>query len=210
MRLALFTTSVLALYGCTKEASPPVVEHSEVRLGAREEVRVVAASPPEVASPAQEPPPHVPETSPTEPADIGAHRPQKRAEARPEPSGKSSRRCVGRPRPAPKPPRAACCYPSKAPLVAAMNAVRPRLSSCVALMTEDEAVVPLRIAVGPSGAPDEICTDAPPQRNPRFVQCVLEAVQSARFPALSPEDEELCGLLKLSYPLRFEKPAPTP
>jgi hypothetical protein len=152
----------------------------------------------------------VPETSPTETADIEEHRPQKRAEARPEPSGKAPQRCVGRPRPAPKPARAACCYPSKAPLVAAMNAVRPRLSGCVALMTEDEAVVPLRIAVGPSGAPDEVGTDALPHRDPRFVQCVLEAVQSARFPASSREDEALCGLLELSYPLRFEKAPPVP
>jgi hypothetical protein len=95
-------------------------------------------------------------------------------------------------------------------VVAAMSAVRPSLSKCVALMTEDEAVVRLRIAVGPSGAPDEVCTDAPPERSPRFVQCVLEAVQTARFPSSSPEQEELCGLLKLSYPLRFEKAPPTP
>jgi hypothetical protein len=91
-----------------------------------------------------------------------------------------------------------------------MSAVRPSLSPCVALLHDDLDTVAVRIAVGPSGVPDEVCIDALPQRSPSFVQCVLHAVQSARFPASSPEQEDLCGTLKLVYPLRFEKPRPTP
>lgn len=196
-------TSVLVLCGCTKAAAPPVLEHSEVRLPVGEDA--VSASTKEAGSRAPEPPPRLAETSPNEPAEIGAHDPHPRSEAVPEASGKTPQACIGKPRPEPKAPRAACCYPSKAPLVAAMSAVRPHLSKCVVLMTEDVETVLVRIAVGPSGSPDEVCTDALPQRGATFVQCVLHAVQSARFPATPPEQEELCGSLMLSYPLRFEK-----
>ena len=126
------------------------------------------------------------------------------------PEGPSKTVCVGKARPA-RPAAATCCYPAMEPIRAAMRALRPRFVECLTRHGDPEGRVLLRIAVGTSGEPDEVCGESTiVDPSGAFLRCVVEAARAARLPASSDAQERVCGSMRLAYPVQFSRSISSP
>lgn len=126
------------------------------------------------------------------------------------PEGPSRTVCVGKARP-PRPSAATCCYPAMEPIRAAMRALNPRFAACLTRHGDPEGRVLLRIAVGTSGEPDEVCGESTiVDPSGAFLRCVVEAARAARLPESSDAQERVCGSMRLAYPVQFSRSKSVP
>lgn len=112
--------------------------------------------------------------------------------------------CSGHARPAP-PREATCCYPARETLLAPIRAVHPSLRACYEALAEPRSStsVAVKFHVSAAGDVDEACTEESPEVPVALTRCVLEAIREARYPARSADDVKLCGLMEVTYPVRF-------
>lgn len=121
------------------------------------------------------------------------------------PEGPARTVCVGKARPS-RPSAATCCYPAMEPIRAAMRALQPRFAECLTRHGDPEGRVLLRIAVGTSGEPDEVCGESTiVDPTGAFLRCVVDAARAARLPESSDAQERVCGSMRLAYPIQFSR-----
>lgn len=97
------------------------------------------------------------------------------------------------------------------PIRAAMRALNPRFAECLTRHGDPEGRVLLRIAVGTSGEPDEVCGESTiVDPSGAFLRCVVEAARALRLPESSDAQERVCGSMRLAYPVQFSRSKSSP
>lgn len=116
--------------------------------------------------------------------------------------------CIGAVTSKKDPPRkASCCYPAMEALKRPIRAVFPALRACYEARKKREAEgrVVFTFRIEQDGSLQRVCSgDATSFDDEGAVRCMVTEFRKARFPAMSDEELDLCGLLKMSYPVVFE------
>lgn len=105
-----------------------------------------------------------------------------------------------------RPRKASCCYPAMDALQRPIRAVFPALRACYEARNKREAEgrVVFTFRVEQDGSLERVCSgDATTFDDEAAVRCMVTELRKARFPAMSDEEVDLCGLVKLSYPVVF-------
>ncbi|MBX3187511.1 MAG: AgmX/PglI C-terminal domain-containing protein [Labilithrix sp.] len=116
--------------------------------------------------------------------------------------------CVGPVVPNDPPHRAACCYPSRELIVRPLRAAFPALRACYEaranLEAEGNVVFQFRIEL--DGSVTRVCaSEASTMDDEASVRCMIAAIKDVRFPGMSREERDLCGLISLHYPVTFAR-----
>jgi hypothetical protein len=115
--------------------------------------------------------------------------------------------CVGAVPPVDPPRRALCCYPAKDLLVRPIRAAYPALLACYEARKRREAAgrVVFAFRIEQDGRILRVCaTAASTMDDHDATLCMVEAVRKIRYPAISQEERDFCGLTSLNYPVTFE------
>lgn len=105
-----------------------------------------------------------------------------------------------------KPHRAACCYPARELLVRPIRAMFPELRACYeqARNAEAEGKVAFKFRIEEDGTIRRVCGEADtPLLDDDVVRCMAERLRTVRYEARTDDDVALCGLIQISYPVRF-------
>lgn len=105
-----------------------------------------------------------------------------------------------------KPHHAACCYPAREALARPIRAVFPELRACYehARDADAEGTVVFKFRVERDGVIRRVCGQADtPQLDDDVVRCMAERFRTIRYEARTEDDVALCGLIEISYPVRF-------
>ena len=191
----LFVVLVVSGCGASSRETPARAPHPSAALGDEASTATAHATTPTASAPLE--------------AKIEAPSPSPSASAI-APEGPSRTVCVGKARPA-RHAAATCCYPAMEPIRAAMRALSPRFVECLTRHGDPEGRVLLRITVGTSGEPDEVCGESTiVDPSGAFLRCVVEAARAARLPASSDAQERVCGSMRLAYPVQFSRSISSP
>jgi hypothetical protein len=106
-----------------------------------------------------------------------------------------------------RPRRAACCYPGQEAIRRPLRAAYADLRVCYEARKKRDAegrvVFDFRIAQ--DGTIPRVCaSEASNVDDEDAVRCMVEVLRKVRYPAMSNEERDLCGLIKLTYPVIFE------
>jgi hypothetical protein len=105
------------------------------------------------------------------------------------------------------PRKASCCYPAMEALKRPIRAVFPALRACYEARRKKEAEgrVVFTFRVEQDGSIQRVCSgESTSVDDEDAVRCMVTELRKARFPAMSDGEVELCGLVKMSYPVVFE------
>jgi len=105
------------------------------------------------------------------------------------------------------PRKASCCYPAMEVLKRPIRAVFPALRACYDARKKRDAAgrVVFTFRIEQDGSIQRACSgDATSVEDEDAVRCMVTELRKVRFSAMSDEEVDLCGLVKLSYPVVFE------
>lgn len=106
-----------------------------------------------------------------------------------------------------RPRKASCCYPAMEVLKTPIRAVFPALRACYEARAKRDAEgrVVFTFRIEQDGSLQRVCSgDATSFDDEDAVRCMVTELRKARFPAMSNEEVDLCGLIEMSYPVVFE------
>ena len=117
--------------------------------------------------------------------------------------------CAGSPLPKEKPrtPKATCCHPAKELLVRPIRAVYPAVRACydARTRTSAEGRVLLSFRIEQDGSVKRVCAkDTSTMDDEPAARCMAEALRGIRYPAMSDDERDLCGLITITYPVVLE------
>jgi hypothetical protein len=106
-----------------------------------------------------------------------------------------------------RPRRAACCYPARDAILKPLRAVYPALRACYDARKKKDAEgrVVFDLRIEQDGTLPRVCaSEASSFDDEDAVRCMVLVMRTVRYPAMSDEERDFCGLLRLSYPVVFE------
>ena len=108
----------------------------------------------------------------------------------------------------PRPRKMACCYPDKELIVRPIRSVFPALRACYDARknADAEGRVVFDFRIEQSGLIERVCSgESTSVEDEEAVRCMMEVLRQVRYPAMSEEEVDMCGLLSFHYPVTFER-----
>jgi hypothetical protein len=106
-----------------------------------------------------------------------------------------------------RPRKATCCYPAMEALKRPIRAIFPALRACYDARRKKDAAgrVVFTFRVEQDSSIQRVCSgESTSVDDEDAVRCMVTELRKARFPAMSDAEVDLCGLVKMSYPVVFE------